>query len=410
MTYPRELTNPAQANWPPILNDNGQAVAPAAMYGKKTLTTTGLVLGYFGGHIAGTLIADGTTTLAASEASVYVVAHRTTGAVTSATNTTNWNNTSVYGRIGVAVTGASSITTWTDWREQSGGWFDRTAAPGVGDALKADPLSQFAATTSAQLAGVISDETGSGALVFANTPTFVTPLLGTPTSGTLTNCTGLPVAGGGTGVATLAAHGVLVGNDTGAVAVTGTGTAGQVLTSNGAAADPTFQAAGGVSDGDKGDLTVTASGATWTIDNDVVTNAKAANMATATLKGRLTAGTGDPEDLTFNQARQLLNKKQVLTDGANIAVDADLGLNCRVVLGGNRTLDNPINLVDGDVLNVRIHQDGTGSRTLAYGSKYKFPSGTTPVLSTAASARDFMSCQYDSTDDTLSCVLNKAFA
>jgi len=56
-------------------------------------------------------------------------------------------------------------------------------------------LAQFAATTSAQLAGVVSDETGSGALVFATSPTLVTPALGTPTSGTLTNCSGLPVSG-----------------------------------------------------------------------------------------------------------------------------------------------------------------------------------------------------------------------
>ena len=70
-------------------------------------------------------------------------------------------------------------------------------------------LAQFAATTSSQLAGVISDETGSGALVFATSPTLVTPLLGTPTSGTLTNCTGLPISAGvsglGTGVATFLA-------------------------------------------------------------------------------------------------------------------------------------------------------------------------------------------------------------
>lgn len=67
-------------------------------------------------------------------------------------------------------------------------------------------LSQFAATTSAELAGVISDETGSGNLVFATSPTLVTPVLGTPQSGTLTSCTGLPVSTGvsglGTGVAT----------------------------------------------------------------------------------------------------------------------------------------------------------------------------------------------------------------
>jgi hypothetical protein len=43
--------------------------------------------------------------------------------------------------------------------------------------------------TSANLAGALTDETGSGAAVFANTPTLVTPILGTPTSGALTNCT-----------------------------------------------------------------------------------------------------------------------------------------------------------------------------------------------------------------------------
>ena len=56
-------------------------------------------------------------------------------------------------------------------------------------ALTSDKLSAFAATTSAELLGVISDETGSGSLVFANTPTLVTPVLGTPTSGNLSNCT-----------------------------------------------------------------------------------------------------------------------------------------------------------------------------------------------------------------------------
>jgi len=58
-----------------------------------------------------------------------------------------------------------------------------------------DKLSALAATTSAELAGVISDETGSGALVFATSPTLVTPTLGTPASGTLTNTTGLPISG-----------------------------------------------------------------------------------------------------------------------------------------------------------------------------------------------------------------------
>ena len=55
-----------------------------------------------------------------------------------------------------------------------------------------DTLAVLAATTSAQLAGVISDETGSGALVFATSPTLVTPNLGTPSAINLTNATAVP--------------------------------------------------------------------------------------------------------------------------------------------------------------------------------------------------------------------------
>jgi hypothetical protein len=67
-------------------------------------------------------------------------------------------------------------------------------------------ISDLSSTTSAELAGKISDETGTGALVFATSPTLVTPALGTPSAAVLTNATGLPIATGvsglGTGVAT----------------------------------------------------------------------------------------------------------------------------------------------------------------------------------------------------------------
>jgi hypothetical protein len=71
--------------------------------------------------------------------------------------------------------------------------------------------------TSANLAAAVTDETGSGALVFADSPTLVTPILGTPTSGTLTNCNGLPIVAGTTGTLSVARGG------TGATAATGTG-------------------------------------------------------------------------------------------------------------------------------------------------------------------------------------------
>lgn len=78
----------------------------------------------------------------------------------------------------------------------------------------------------------------------------------------------------------------------------------------------------------------------------------------------------------------------VLTDGATITPDFALANNYSVTLGGNRTLANPTNLVAGQSGAIWITQDGTGSRTLAYGSQWDFEGGTAPTLSTAASARD----------------------
>ena len=58
-----------------------------------------------------------------------------------------------------------------------------------GTALTSDSLAQFAATSSAQLASVLSNETGTGLVVFNNGPTLIAPVLGTPASGNLANCT-----------------------------------------------------------------------------------------------------------------------------------------------------------------------------------------------------------------------------
>lgn len=99
-----------------------------------------------------------------------------------------------------------------------------------------------------------------------------------------------------------------------------------------------------------------------------------------------------------------------LTDAASIATDASLGNHFTVTLGGNRTLANPTNLVNGVILNFKVKQDGTGSRTLAYGSKFKWASGAAPVLSTAAGSTDYISAHYFSDDDILVCGIIKGLA
>lgn len=106
--------------------------------------------------------------------------------------------------------------------------------------------------------------------------------------------------------------------------------------------------------------------------------------------------------------------KTALTDASSVTVDASLSDSFYLLatsgVGSTRALANPTNLVDGQVINFRYKQDGTGSRLLTFGTNYKFAGGTAPTASTAANAEDFMSCQYDATDGTLFCSYLKAFA
>lgn len=85
-----------------------------------------------------------------------------------------------------------------------------------------------------------------------------------------------------------------------------------------------------------------------------------------------------------------------LTDGATITPDFAAGNNFSVTLGGNRTLANPSNLVAGQSGMISLTQDGTGGRTLAFGSYWKFPAGTAPTLTTTAGAVDQLAYYVES--------------
>tara|TARA_R110000764_G_scaffold235415_1_gene329966 strand:+ start:863 stop:1846 length:984 start_codon:yes stop_codon:yes gene_type:complete len=112
---------------------------------------------------------------------------------------------------------------------------------GTGITSLATGVATFLGTSSsANLRAALTDETGTGGAVFATSPTLVTPALGTPASGVLTNATGLPIAG----IANGTDGELITWNASGVAAAVAVGSADEVLTSNGSGAAPTFQTVG----------------------------------------------------------------------------------------------------------------------------------------------------------------------
>ena len=87
-----------------------------------------------------------------------------------------------------------------------------------------------------------------------------------------------------------------------------------------------------------------------------------------------------------------------LTDGATITPDFNDSNNMIVTLAGNRAMANPSNLKDGASYTVIVKQDATGSRTLSFGTAFKWAGGTAPTLSTGANAVDILTFISDGTN------------
>lgn len=130
------------------VNENFDAVAAAGTYGKRAPATSGLTWGFYGGRGFGNTIADGTVALTASTTN-YVVANRSTGAVSVSTAITNWNDTTNYYRLFLIVTGSSTVSSATDYREFVGG-----AAAGFTGGTLTSALNEAAAVTIASAATV----------------------------------------------------------------------------------------------------------------------------------------------------------------------------------------------------------------------------------------------------------------
>ena len=100
----------------------------------------------------------------------------------------------------------------------------------------------------------------------------------------------------------------------------------------------------------------------------------------------------------ISQAAQIVNASVTrghmvqtsLTDASSIVLNLNTGNNFAVTLAGNRTLANPTNPTIGQTGQIYVVQDGTGSRTLAFGTHYNFSGGTPPTLTTGANAVDLL--------------------
>jgi len=139
--------------------------------------------------------------------------------------------------------------------------------------------------------------------------------------------------------------------------------------------------------------TYTGGGTMTTGGNIVIPNAGTIGSASDTDAVSITSA-GNIGINTTSPAKKLsvngpaLATISALTDGSTITPDFDTAQNFSVTLGGNRTLANPNNIDAGQTGSIFVTQDGTGSRTLAFGNKFAFAGGTAPTLTTTASAVD----------------------
>lgn len=264
------------------------------------------------------------------------------------------------------------------------------------------PYTFANATTAIPLSQL--DNNFATAITIGNTAVQLGNTISTFNNVTLVNATvtslSTPITAGqgGTGLATLTANNVLIGNGTGSVTFVAPGTSGNVLSSNGTAWVSTAAGSSGFPI-TIGNTSVAASSTTTAVGNLTLNNA---NVTSGTVTGSTITST-----VTMSASGNAYMTIATLTDGATITPNFGANNNFTVTLGGNRTLANATNLTAGQSGIIYVVQDGTGGRTLSYGTIYKFPGNAAPLLSTAANAVDALVYTVRSTTSiTINSILN----
>ena len=124
-----EIFNSAQAQPEIYLNRNSSTLEHQAVYGRNQQYTGPLIWGWWGGRWSGFLVNAGYATLAAS-ATNYMVVLRSTGAVSVSAVITNWNDATLYARVYLITTNATTIASFEDHRVGVGGVLGSAAGGG----------------------------------------------------------------------------------------------------------------------------------------------------------------------------------------------------------------------------------------------------------------------------------------
>jgi len=293
----------------------------------------------------------------------------------------------------------------------------------------------------------VTTSTGSGNVVLSTSPTLVTPILGTPTSGDLTNCTfptlnqnttgtaaglsaTLAVTSGGTGATTLT--GVLKGNGTSAFTAAAAGTdylAPAAIGTTVQAWDGDLDAIAAIA-GTTGLLKKTAAN-TWSLDTTSYlsgsvslttgvtgtlpvanggTNASSAGItafnnitgytasgATGTTSTNIVFSTS-PTITTPTITGYIETAPTAVNSGTSATLNISTGTVLRYTMTGNCTFTMPTSPTAGQSFILILTQDGTGGRTAVF-TGVKWPAATAPTITTTATTgRDILTFVYDGTN------------